>query len=64
MKQRKPRKKPERKCPIHGGDCDECSYPWANRVKHNHHKCMSEKMKYLASLSEEKRKQIAEKYKI
>lgn len=57
MGKSKPRTKPQRPqmCSI---DNDECYNPWANRCERNRHKCIKEKMKFLASLSDKERERF------
>jgi hypothetical protein len=40
----------------------ECMYPWSNRCKGDRHMCKKLSYQYLASLSEEERKKMMEKY--
>lgn len=69
MKQRKPRTKEQNQF-YEGKHCwyddgskwKECNRPWADKCDGNQHKCKHLKMKYLASLSEDKRKKYLEIY--
>lgn len=70
---RKERTKPQsewmaKKCPYfdgidqYGRPMTECSYPWSNRCDGERHKCYKLKLRWLASLPENKRKVEQEKY--
>ena len=68
-KQRKPRTKKQRhdleekKCHLYDGPgIYECFYPWNIKCKGERHKCFKLKLQWLASLPDDKRKLMQEKY--
>jgi hypothetical protein len=75
MKERKPRTKEQsfmmnKKCMYYDGKTEdgthihECMFPWNGKCEGDRHKCFKLKLHWLASLPDEKRKIMQDKYSL